>query len=131
MIEAHPQHERCLVWLQRARDGELDLLVAAHSVAELFAALSSYPTRPRLSPGVAARLVRENLSTHSRVVELSAADYWAVLQETADLSLAGGVVYDTLIARAARKGGAEKLVTLNPRDFLRVWPDGAGIIVEP
>lgn len=131
MIEDHPQHERSLPWLQRAREGKLDFLVAAHTLAELFAVLSSYPTRPRLSPAVAARLVRENVSAAARVVALSASDYEAVIREMAEMSLAGGVVYDALIARAARKAGAGRLLTLNPRDFLRVWPDGAAVITPP
>ena len=131
MVEDHPQHERCLPWLQRARQGKVDFLVSAHTLAELFAVLSSYPTRPRLSPAVAARLVRENVSAGARLVPLAASDYDAVIREMAELSLAGGVVYDALIARAARKAGAERLLTLNPRDFLRVWPDGARIITTP
>lgn len=131
MVEDHPQHERCLPWLQRARAGKLDFLVAAHTLAELFAVLSSYPTRPRLAPAVAARLVRENVSDGARVIGLSTSDYEAVIREMAAMSLAGGVVYDALIARAARKAGAERLLTLNPRDFLRVWPGGAAVITPP
>jgi predicted nucleic acid-binding protein len=34
--------------------------------------------------------------------------------------VAGGVVYDALIAEAAMKAGAECIVTLNIRDFHRV-----------
>jgi hypothetical protein len=35
------------------------------------------------------------------------------------------------IIKAAQKGGAERIVTLNVNDFKRVWPEGAGSIVEP
>jgi predicted nucleic acid-binding protein len=131
MVEDHPGHDRCLPWLQRAKGGGLEFLVAAHSLAELFAVLSSWPSRPRLSPSIAARLVRENVSGSARVVALSASDYETVVRDMAERSLSGGVVYDALIARAARKAGANRLLTLNPRHFLRVWPEAERIIAAP
>ena len=131
IVEAHPQHERCLPWLQKARASTIEPLVTAHTLAELYAVLSSYPTRPRLSPALAGRLVRENVSAVARVVTLSAGDYLAAIGNAAELSLSGGVIYDALIVRAAQKAGAERLLTRNPRDFLRIWPDGAGVILSP
>jgi predicted nucleic acid-binding protein len=131
MVEAHPLHERSLPWLEKARRGSLSYLVAAHSLAELYAVLSSYPTRPRLLPGVAAKLVHDNVAAPATIVPLSAEDYTSVVRAVADLGLSGGVVYDALIAQAAKKSKAERLLTLNPRDFLRVWPEGAEIVIAP
>lgn len=131
MVEGHPLHERSLAWLEKARRGALEYVVAAHSLAELYAVLSSYPTRPRLTPGVAARLVHDNVAAVANVVPLNAADYAAVVRAVAELGLSGGVVYDALVAQAARKTNAERLLTLNPRDFLRVWPEGAEIVIAP
>jgi predicted nucleic acid-binding protein len=131
VIEDHPEHKRCLPWLQRAHAGSLEFLVGAHSLAELYAVLSTYPARPRLSPELAARLVRENVTARARAVALAGSDYEAVVREMADLSLAGGVVYDALIARAARKAGADRLLALNPGDFQRVWPEGTDVIASP
>lgn len=131
MIEGHPEHDRALAWLERARRGTLEFFVAAHSVAELYAVLSAYPTRPRISPAAAFRLVRENVVTAARLVPLTARDYTAVVSQLAERSLAGGIVYDALVARAATKAKADRLVTLNPRDFHRVWTGPAGAIVAP
>lgn len=54
MVEAHPAHERALPWLQRVEAGIDSGVVAAHSVAELYAVLttllSGLGSRPR-SPG--------------------------------------------------------------------------------
>jgi predicted nucleic acid-binding protein len=47
------------------------------------------------------------------------------------LELSGGAVYDSLIARAAEKAGADRLLTLNPAHFHRVWPEGAAAILPP
>jgi predicted nucleic acid-binding protein len=131
MLQAHPQHALAFPWLDRGRRGALTFLVAAHSLAEVYAVLSSYPTRPRLGPSLAARLVRENIRASARVITLSARDYGAVIQQTADAGLSGGVVYDALLARAAQKAKAERLLTLNPRDFLRVWPEGVNVVAGP
>jgi len=67
----------------------------------------------------------------ARVVTLSTRDYEAVIDELADLGVAGGAVYDALIARAAAKGKADRLLTLNPKHFPRVWPGGAEHIQTP
>jgi predicted nucleic acid-binding protein len=48
--------------------------------------------------------------------------------------LARRLVEDNLesnIAWAARKSGANKLLNFNTGDFLRVWPNGEGIITSP
>jgi predicted nucleic acid-binding protein len=131
MLEQHRDHGRCLPWLQRAQRGALELQVAAHSIAELYAVLSSYPTRPRISTAAAARLIRENVIATASVIALTGTDYAAVISRLAERSLPGGVVYDALIAQAALKAGADRLVTLNPRDFQRVWTGPATALVAP
>ncbi len=131
MVEAHPRHAETFTWLQRAHEGRLDYFVCAHSLAELYAVLSTYPARPRLSPELANRLIRENVTDAARVVSLSGSDYSFVLQSLAAMGQPGAVIYDALIARAAQKARVDRLLTLNPRDFLRVWPDGAAVITAP
>jgi predicted nucleic acid-binding protein len=131
IVAAHPDHERALAWLQRARAASLEYFVAAHSLAELYAVLSSLPTSPRIAPGVAALLIEENVRKPARIVGLGATDYAAVVDTVAGLGLAGGVVYDALIARAAQKAKVDRLLTLNAGDFLRVWPEGREVVVVP
>lgn len=131
MVEAHPDHVRCLPWLQKSAARSLSLLVAAHSLAETFAVLTRLPLRPRIAPATAEALMRENVLGRAQIVALSATDYRGVLARQATLGLAGGAIYDALIARAAQKGRADRVVTLNRGDFLRVWPDGAERVVAP
>jgi predicted nucleic acid-binding protein len=45
--------------------------------------------------------------------------------------LAGGIVYDALIAACARKAGASVLYTCNPRDFQRLLREGGPAISTP
>ena len=127
LVEAHPLHKRAFAWLKRAKAEEFVLLVSAHTLAELYSNLTGR-ARPRISAGEARRLVHENIETVAKIVPLSASDYAATLRRVADLGLTGGIVYDALIARAAQKAGAEKLVTFNADHFRHVWPEGEAVI---
>jgi predicted nucleic acid-binding protein len=128
IVEAHALHERAFGWLKRARAGEIEVLLAAHTVAELYAVLTALPVRPRIGPAAARGLVRESTEAAAEIVTLSASDYDRTIERLARLGIGGGAVYDALIARAAEKSGVERLVTLDERDFLRVWPEGKRVI---
>lgn len=130
-VGSHPEHARCRSWLARALGGEVEMVVSTHTLAELYATLSGLPVRPRIGPSNARRLVRENVERHAQLVALSATDYRAVLDLAAETHLAGGVVFDALIARAAEKARVDHLLTLNPRDFERAWPTAGERVATP
>jgi predicted nucleic acid-binding protein len=130
-VEPHPMHERSLVWLKRAKAEELEMLVASHTIAELYGVLTTLPVRPRITPDTALRLILENVRKIAKVVPLSVSDYEATIERLAELGISGGAVYDALIARAAEKSGAERLLALNASDFERVWPEGTSLLSLP
>ena len=131
MVEPHPMHERSLPWLKRARSGELEFFVASHTLAELYAVLTALPVSPRISPGAAWRLIREDVITPAKVASISPSDYGAVIRRVADLGLFGGIIYDAIITKAAQKTQVDRILTLNPDDLTRVWPEGASLISLP
>jgi len=136
LVRSHPEHERCLPWVRRAHVGEIDLVLAAHSLAELHAVLTTLPVRPRISPRTARQLVEENRLAPkpagvATVVALEATDYLTVVEEVARNGVAGGAVYDALIAKVADLAAVDHLVTLNGKDFRRVWPDGVERVRQP
>lgn len=131
MIETHPAHTRALPWLQRVKSGSDTGLVAAHSLAELYAILTTLPLQPRIPPPVAQALIRRNVLTVFEVVSLSDADYAAVIDHLSDLGIVGGATYDALILYAALKANVDQVATLNEKDFRRVYPQFAGKIVSP
>lgn len=131
IISAHDSHKRCLNSLQKVFRGEYEGYIATHSIAELYAVLTRMPARPRILPLLASKLVKDNVERRMKVVSLSEKDYMAIVSEMADLHLAGGVVYDAIIARCAIKAKVDILLTLNPDDFQRVWPTNDGIITAP
>ncbi len=130
MIETHPAHTRALPWLQRVKSGSDTGLVAAHSLAELYAILT-LPLQPRIPPSVTQALIRRNVFTVLEVVSLSDADYAAVIDHLSDLGIVGGATYDALILYAALKANIDQVATLNEKDFRRVYPQFAGKIVSP
>lgn len=107
------------------------MLLCIHSLAEVFAILTSLPIRPPIKPEVALQLIEENLESIAQTVELGLSDYWAVLRSAAENGIGGGAIYDALIARAAESSGADKLLTFKVGDFQRVWPHGEAVISSP
>jgi predicted nucleic acid-binding protein len=131
MVEPHPAHDRALPWLKRAKAGDLEFFVARHTLAELYSVLTTVPVSPRISPGTARSLIRENVAGPAKTVSLSASDYNTVIRRVSDLGLSGRIVHDGLVARAAKKAQIDRLLTLNPDDFKRVWPEGTSLIIAP
>jgi predicted nucleic acid-binding protein len=131
MIEGHSAHSLALPWLQRVNARADVGLVATHTLAELYAVLTRLPVNPRISPDLALRLIQENVLDTCTVVTLSDSDYAALLIHVVDLGIVGGAVYDALLLHAAWITGVDRVVTLNARDFRRVYPALAGKIVSP
>jgi len=122
-VERHPRHGASLRCYREALQPGNEFRAAAHSVAELYAVLTRLPVRPPVPPGVARRLVRENVLERAEVIELDGADYAAVLDRMADNGLTGGAIYDALVVQAALKSTVDRVHTWNATDFRRVWPD--------
>ena len=124
-----PRHRTALACYRDSVATGNELCVAAHSLAEVYAVLTRLPVRPRITGGVARRMIRDNLSSMARIVTLSARDHESVLDRMADLGLTGGSVCDALIVQAARKARADRLLTLNGAHIARVWPDAGERLV--
>lgn len=126
----HPNHARALPWLGRAKRGEIEAAITAHTLVESYTTLTVLPVYPRISPGHACRVLTEG-TAHVRIVELTEADYRQTIQRVADLGLPGAVIYDALIACVAARLNVDGLVTFNVRHFQRVWPEGQDRIISP
>jgi len=131
IVEPHPMHCRALPWLQRAKMGEFAFFLASHTLAELYAVLTTLPLKPKISPLTAWRLVHDNVETAARLISLSPSEYKTTVKQMSELGLTGGIIYDALIVKAAKKSKVERLLTFNFDDFMRVWPDGENFIYIP
>ncbi len=131
MVEAHPAHEKGLTWLKQVTGGTDEGLIAAHSLAELYSILTTLPVQPRISPSDARELIQRDVIEVMEIISLSGADYSKIIERLSMLGIVGGATYDALILHAAANANVDLVVTLNEKDFRRVYPDLADKIVAP
>jgi predicted nucleic acid-binding protein len=65
-------------------------------------------------------LLINGLLQYLEVVPLDRSDYQAAIAQMSALNLPGGGIFDALIAQAALKASADRLLTLNPKHFTRL-----------
>lgn len=87
-----------------------------HALAETFSTLTGGRLGFRCRPDEASEMVCE-LAQSLQVVELTESDVLRALSKCHGLGIRGGLVHDFLHASAAEKSGAERILTLNLRDF--------------
>ena len=112
------------------RFSKKDACCGAHSLAELYATLTSMPG-PRRVSGHEAMLFLGNVRERLTLISLDSQDYLDLAESAAAVQLAGGAIYDALLARCAMKAKAAVLYTWNTKDFLRLGPAIAGRIRRP
>src|SRR5262245_21079345 len=101
MLPDHVHHASAYPWLSRAKAKTFEFVVSAHSLAEIYAVLTRLPRSPRIEPDEALRLIRENIFSCAIPVSLSGDDYVAMIEALSNQRVAGGPVYDAVIAKAA------------------------------
>ena len=118
ILVKHEQHSSCIPWLTQVKRGEIQGFVGTHTLAELYAILSAFPAKPRLSPQLVQQLMNDNLAP-LEIISLTSDDYQVVINQMVTLNLTGGAIYDALIAQASLKAKVDHLLTLNLRHFRR------------
>lgn len=129
-LPQHPNHPPCFMQLQAAKTAQIKGYQSTHSLAELYSVLTRMPSQPRISPQDAQRLIENNLQYLETVV-LDKVDYQAAIAQMTQLNLVGGGIFDALIAQAALKSAADRLLTLNAKHFTRLSTEVAQIIYVP
>ena len=130
-VNAHPRHANCLPWLQKVKKKEIEGIISVHSLIEIYSILTKLPLSPRINPALALNLIKENILEDFELVTYGKKDYINLLNELSSGNIAGGASYDGLILSAAKKVTADKILTLNVNDFIRVCPQLVRIISEP
>ena len=67
-------------------------------------------------------LSTRNVIASCDVVSLSDKYYVAVIDHLGELGIVGGATYDAVILYAGIKTGVDRVVTLNEKDFRKVYP---------
>jgi predicted nucleic acid-binding protein len=101
------------------RFGKSDACCAAHSLAEVYAVLTSMPA-PRRITGEQALLFLGDIQTNLMVVALTAREYAQMLDEVGAAGITGGMIYDALLGYCALKAQSNVIYTWNTKHFLRL-----------
>jgi predicted nucleic acid-binding protein len=99
LVKTHREHAAVVRWWDRR-----EIALCGHAVAETYSVLTRLPGDLRLSPADAAHLIRERFAAPLVLGREVSARLPDVL---ADLGIAGGAVYDALVAFAAVEHHAE------------------------
>lgn len=128
VIEDHEHHASSYPLFSTAQRSSA--FCAAHTLAEVYATLTRYPGKDRLS-AQQALLSLENIEERLTIVPLSAAEYSAAIRRFAALGIVGAALYDGLISACALKAKADVIYTWNVGDFMRLGDDVARRVRMP
>lgn len=126
--EDHPFHRPSFDLFERQTKNTAG--IAAHSLAEAYAALTGAPGKSRAAPDEALAFLRD-VRERTHITALSAAEYFQALDDFSALGITGGAIYDALIARCALKAEARTLYTWNVKDFTRLGAPIAARVRKP
>jgi len=119
-VESHKKHKSALSFLTKAENKEFKLYVSAHTILEIYSVLTSAPFKPKITPVIAKQLIENNIKSIAKIVYLSDKDYFAIIEKMSSSGFIGGIVYDAIIVECALRSKVDKILTLNPKDFLRL-----------
>jgi predicted nucleic acid-binding protein len=120
LVQTHREHAVVVRWWAGR-----DVALSGHALAETYSVLTRLPGDLRLSPADAAQLLRERFSAP---LLLRARTTRRIPEVLSELDIAGGAVYDALVALAAVEHGAD-LATRDVRARPTYETIGARIVV--
>lgn len=121
VLPQHEHHAATVADLARRRAAGQTIVMAANAVLEAYAVLTRLPPPHRLSASDAIAVLDRNWGA-AESFALTGPETWRLLRQHAASGLAGGRIYDGVIAACARKGKAGEILTWNVRHFVGVQP---------
>lgn len=120
LVRTHREHDAVVRWWSGR-----EVALSGHALAETYSVLTRLPGDLRLAPADAARLLRERFGEPLVIGADAAGRLPDVLSR---LGIAGGAVYDALVALAAVEHGAD-LATRDARARATYETVGARVVV--
>src|SRR5919108_2751646 len=119
----HEHHEAAANEIERRLAGRAKMIVAAPALIEAYAVLTRLPPPHRLSPQTASTLLENNFLKLATLIALNAKSYETLLLGAPKNNVAGGRMYDAVIAACAKQGKASAVLTFNAGDFTTLGQD--------
>jgi predicted nucleic acid-binding protein len=130
-VAKHSSHQSALHAIQRLLTENHQIVVAAHTIVELYAVLTRLPVRPRIRPVTAAKLIKENVLQRSELITLVADKYELFVAHCAANDIRGGTTYDALIVFTGIAAGVDRILTANVKNFQRVAGKLSAMVISP
>ncbi len=99
LVQTHRAHPAVVRWWQGR-----EVALSGHALAETYSVLTRLPGDLRVAPADAARLLGERFA---RPLVLGTERSGRIPEDLSQLGIAGGAVYDALVALAALEHGAD------------------------
>ncbi len=115
--QAHPHYARAWPALRRVVKGEDKGFISVHSIAEVYAALTRLPVRPRIQPLEATRIITDDILPHFEAVPIGTEDYVAALNLVGNGGWSGAKIYDALLLQCAARCTVDRIYSFNVGDF--------------
>ena len=131
--ERHAHHERAEVEVNRRLAAGEPMFVAAPTLIEAYSVLTRAPPGLRIASPAARSLLEEGFIRRGEIVTLDSEGYLELLRGLVERGIAGGRVYDAVIAACAERAGVSTLLTFNVSHFRPLLPSTVAVLapVEP
>ena len=126
LVGTAQHHEACRRLLLSERHS-----VFTHAYTEAFSTLTGGRLGFRISPRDASSLLRDQLASRLKAISLTEKAMLTSYSEAESRGIRGGAIYDYLHLVAAKKAGAEQMITLNLTDFQSFHRPGDPEITHP
>ena len=121
-----PDHAACRTLLLSAK-----FVAWSHTLSETFSTLTGGRLGIRISPSVAASILREKIAPRLTITSLAESELLDAYEHAEARGVRGGAVYDYLHLAAAKNAGASLIYTLNVADFRAIHRSGDPQVVHP
>ena len=127
VAEWHDRHEQTTKdYRARLHRGETPV-IPIHAFLECYSVLTRLPHPVKTTPEAAAEVLTKYFAD-VEIAGLESKTGWFVIRSSASLGVAGGRIYDAVIAAAVVGAGASVLVTWNMKHFLGYAPSGLQVV---
>lgn len=131
LVKDHDDHSKVYNLYKEYVSREADLFISTHSIAEIFRTLTWGVRYLNYTSEEAHQVINYSVWPNFDTVNSTKTDYRYVLEFMKNEGLTGPIIYDALIAHSSEKARVRELVTLNIKDFKRVWGLTSANLIEP
>lgn len=121
LVATHPRHEACARLLAHAQEARYAVVVAAHALSEVFAALCALPLQPPISASAAAVLVRDGVEGRCRISGVHGDTVHDALAAVVAAGAPAEAIHDAVHALCAQRARAECIWTLHVDALTPFW----------